>query len=304
MVEIICGLDSQSESISKLFADAICNWQLSLNAGSIILSSSLNAIGMCKSFPLSVCMILDSTILNFMRKSESPSNSPLWSEIYNNARMANPIFDLQILVNNNLLLVLHLFSSIRIRQTIDLNYQLKFIKELQLAVTNFKSTEATEAKLALMWGLLITSGGRILKTSTESKNQLLDLARFFQMSSSQAEGWGEGFLGAIGLKKDSQTNKKRILQRCLTVTVFALFPEGDGNSLRLSTLYEDSMTELKTTLCNKKFSEVTAPGLIAINLIESRNMKMLDALPETIAQLIRLFFNDSFLISTESFWFF
>ena len=303
LVEIIGGLDTQSESISRLFADAICTWQSSIGAGNILLSSSLSAIGMCKSFPFSVCLILESTIFNFMRVSESSASSiPSWSEIYNKARMANPTFDLHILANNNLLLVLQLFSSIRIRQSIDVNDQLKYIKELQLTVANFKSTEATEAKLALMWGLLITSGGHILKTSNVSRNQLLELARFFQMNCTQAEGWGEGLLGAIGFKKDPQTNKKRILQRCLTLTVFAMFPDGDHNNPKLSKLYDDSMTELKSTLSNKKFSDVRSLGLNAISLIESCNLKMLENLPGTIAQLIRLFYNDSFLISTETFW--
>lgn len=77
----------------------------------------------------------------------------------------------------------------------------------------------------LLWGLIISSGCKILKTNENSKNQLVTLARYLQVISTQSEGWGEGLLGAIGIKKDGISTKRRILARCLACLVFSMFPE-------------------------------------------------------------------------------
>jgi hypothetical protein len=67
----------------------------------------------------------------------------------------------------------------------------------------------------------------------------------------QPEGWGEGLLGAIGLKRDDQSNKNKILLRCFTCSIFAIFLRPGSQTLATSNEFENAMTELKNTLSNK-----------------------------------------------------
>lgn len=65
----------------------------------------------------------------------------------------------------------------------------------------------TEAKLAVIWGLLITCGSKLLEMNPNAREPLLLLARYLRVSSNVSDGWGEGILGAIGLKKETVSNK-------------------------------------------------------------------------------------------------
>lgn len=68
-------------------------------------------------------------------------------------------------------------------------------------------SESTEPKLAILWGIIISSGYQYLKTNSYSENQLLTLGRYLQTISTNSDGWGDGLLEAIGLKKDFVTKK-------------------------------------------------------------------------------------------------
>lgn len=79
--------------------------------------------------------------------------------------------------------------------------------------------------MALLWGLMITSGVQYMKINDGARNTLLTLGRHLQTASVQAEGWRDGMLGAFGLKKYGITNRKRLLTRCLACIIFSLFPD-------------------------------------------------------------------------------
>lgn len=68
-------------------------------------------------------------------------------------------------------------------------------------------SEQTEPKLAIIWSIIISAGYKYLDTFSHSKNQLLTLGRYLQTISNHSDGWGEGLLEAIGLKKDLITKK-------------------------------------------------------------------------------------------------
>lgn len=182
--------------------------------------------------------------------------------------------------------------------------RVSFLQDLQNKLADRKTTETTEAKAVLLWGFLIMSGGHILKRSEAAKNQLLIIARYFQVNLTQPEGWGDGLLGAIGLKKDPQSNKKKILLRCLSCAIFAIFTGPSlGSPVRnVDAEYESAMTELKGALSNKKFADVRMTGLQAISLIESKKDSMLDGFIDTTCSLIRMFYEDPFLNSIEYFY--
>lgn len=72
-------------------------------------------------------------------------------------------------------------------------------------ISNF--SEQTEAKVAMIWGLIVACGHQLLNVNDNSKGQLLTLGRHLQTISNQSDGWGDGLLGAIGLKKDGFSKK-------------------------------------------------------------------------------------------------
>jgi ectopic P granules protein 5 len=199
------------------------------------------------------------------------------------------------LINNDLFLSIYLLSYIKLQTTANDGERVTFIQDLQTKLADRKTTEATEAKAVLVWGHLIMSGGHILKRATTSKNQLLVVARFFKVNTSQPEGWGDGILGAIGLKKDGQTNKKKILLRCFSCAIFALFKDSASE-------YEAALLELKNALSNKKFADVRMPGMQAMSLIESKKETMVDGFTDTISSLIRMFYQEPFLNTIEFFY--
>lgn len=65
----------------------------------------------------------------------------------------------------------------------------------------------TESKLAIIWGMMITCGHKLLESNPNVREPLLTLARHLKATSNVTDGWSEGILGAIGLKKDTISNK-------------------------------------------------------------------------------------------------
>lgn len=208
------------------------------------------------------------------------------------------------LIDSELLLTVHLLAYIKIQSLSDDHERVNFLQDLQRKLAEKKTSESTEAKTVLLWGFLIMSGAHILKRSDAAKNQLLIVARYFQVFLTQPEGWGDGLLGAIGLRKDAQSNKKKILLRCLSCAIFAIFtgPCKGSPIHQAENEYEAAMTELKSTLSNKKFADTRMEGLQAISLIENKKESMLDGFNQILCSLIRLFYQDPFLNTTEYFY--
>lgn len=234
----------------------------------------------------------------------SPQHNPTWPDANNRFGSTQVNFDQHLLLNNELFLATHLLSYIKLQNLPDDIDRVTFLQDLQTKLSDRKTTEATEAKAALIWGFLIMSGAHIMKRSAASKRQLLIIARYFQVNLAQPEGWGDGLLGAIGLRKDGQSNKKKILLRCFSCAIFAIFsgPCKDSHDLQTSSEYENAMTELKNALSNKKFADVRMVGLQAISLIESKKETMLDGFTDTISSMIRMFYQEPYLNSIEFFY--
>lgn len=228
----------------------------------------------------------------------SPNHSPTWTDAHQRLGSAQVSFDQHLLINNDLFLAVHLLSYIKLQNLPDDIDRVTFLQDLQMLLAERKTSEATEARAALLWGFLIMSGGYLMKRSEVSKKQLLIIARYFQVNIAQPEGWGDGLLGAIGLRKDGQSNKKKILLRCLSCAVFAIFTKPSLDA-QTSSEYETAMTELKSALSNKKFADVRTMGLQAISLIESKKEAMIDGLNDTISKMLRIFYQESFLNSIE-----
>lgn len=230
-----------------------------------------------------------------------PTHNPSWPDVYQRFGLQVP-FEHNLLLDNDLFLSLHLLTYIKLLNLPDDHDRVEFIQAIQSKLALRKTTESTEASVCLLWAFLIMSGGHIMKRSEVSKNQLLAIGRFFQINLTQPEGWGEGLLGAIGLKRDDQTNKKKILLRCFSCIIFSLFVRLGSQTLATSNEYEAALTELKSTLSNKKYADVRMTGLEALSLIESRKENMLDNLNDTVTKTLRMFYHESFLNSIEYFY--
>lgn len=225
----------------------------------------------------------------------NPEHNPTWLFAHQCFGATQIDFEHQLvqLINKDFFLAIFLLSYIKLQLQSNDVERVTFLEDLQMKLAEHKTTEPIEAKALLLWGFLIMSGGNILKRSEVSKNQLLNIARFFEANNAQPEGWGEGLLGAIGLKKNGQSNKKKILLRCFSCAIFALFTRVEDSST--SSEYEIALQELKNTLSNKKFADVRMVGMQALSLIENKKETMLDKLNETINSLIKMFYQESFL---------
>lgn len=222
----------------------------------------------------------------------SPNHNPTWSDA-NQRFGASPVnFDQSLLIDN---------SYTKLQRFPDDIDRVTFLQALQFKLAEKKTSQEMEAKVMLLWGFLIMSGGHVLLRSEHSKNQLLGIARYFKMHVTRPEGWGEGILGAIGLRKDTESNKKKILLRCLCCAIFAIFTVQfkDPNDFRPLSEYDDSLTELKNALSNKKYADVRMMGLQALSLVENKKETMLVKFNNMICSLIRLFYEDSFLNTIE-----
>ena len=230
----------------------------------------------------------------------SPNHNPSWPHAHQCFGGSQINFDPNLLIKNDLLLSIHLLSYIKLQSLPDDNERISFLQDLQKKLAEKKTTELTEPKAMLLWGFLIMSYGHIIKRADETKKQLLIIGRYFQINIAQPENWSDGLLGAIGLKKDSQSNKKKILLRCLSCAIFSMFVF--ARDWQTSSEYVNAMAELKSTLNNKKFTDVRMTGLQAIDFIESKKDTMIDGFNDTISKLIRLFYQEPFLNSIEYFY--
>lgn len=85
--------------------------------------------------------------------------------------------------------------------------KITFIDDILQLLDNLKVDQINESKLVFVYGVIISSCCQILVESENVQKTLLRMARYFQVIAQQVEGWGEGILGAIGLKKDGVTNR-------------------------------------------------------------------------------------------------
>lgn len=93
--------------------------------------------------------------------------------------------------------------------------------------------------------------------------------------------------------------RRRILTRCLACIVFSLFPESEAQHRE----YETAIDELKTIAKSKKYADVKANAVMAIDIVENQT-KSINSTKENICAIIRLFYNNCYLASLEGIWIF
>lgn len=81
--------------------------------------------------------------------------------------------------------------------------------------------------------------------------------------------------------------------------IFSLFPESSQQHKD----FESTLEDLRNTVKSKKFIDVKATGSIAIDIVENQS-KNLQSTRENVCSIIRLFYNESYLLSLEDVWIF
>lgn len=300
--EIIISLPSQSDQAGKMLIDALITWQVTCSPHDVTLSAILIALntGGAKGSSYNTCVLMESTLFAYLRQTDSAAEAlkvPNWINVLQRTALFAP--DLQSLIQNNLLLCVHLYLVLRLKGVSDHGEKLMFLQSVAIYLLDkFKTTEKTEAKWFLIMGLFIQIG---LQEPTSGAPFLLSIARSMMAQAVQTEGWGDGLLGAIGLKKDQTTNSKRILLRCLACFVFSAFDESLMDYKRVKAEQKAAMDELKQTIAAKKFADVRQPALEVMGVLQSEEALEGEVKPN-VARLIRLFYKEQFLESVEDVW--
>lgn len=205
LLELLGSLPSQSEFTARLFVNALITWQLNECPHDITLFSVLIVLNSCKMYSHNMCLLIETTINNYLKQAESSDALKLtdWKSIVE--RMSGFLsVDPLHLIQNDLLLSLHLFLLLRLKHCQDSGDKIMSLHSLFMHLDKYKTNEKTEGKWFLVIGLFIQVGIQNLECSSTF---MLPLARYLLGSVSQSDGWGDGILGAIGLKRDPISNQ-------------------------------------------------------------------------------------------------
>ncbi|XP_005180740.1 ectopic P granules protein 5 homolog isoform X2 [Musca domestica] len=308
MLEIILPMQTQSEETSNLHVESIIKWQVNIaEPGNILMCSILSAMGHMKAFIGGIYDLLEASIIFYFRSSESSLewHSPSWLQLLQILQMSLEKLELMPIMRNSSIFTLHIFILYKMEKMPTVGDQITFMQDLCQLIENIKTEPATEAMMAVVWGAMISCGCRIFLTEPRnSKKPLIMLSRHLQHLSTQAEGWGDGILGAIGLKKDIVTNKRKVLTRCLAIVILSLYPElrHSINRVEPNEEYSSSMRELSMLLANKKFLDVKPLIVQAIGILEENPMPKIQDVPHLVCRLISLFYCNGFLTTVPEVW--
>ncbi|XP_055633796.1 ectopic P granules protein 5 homolog isoform X2 [Toxorhynchites rutilus septentrionalis] len=320
--EVIVSLQSHGESTAKLFIEAIILWTENCRTSdSYIIPSTLCSIGMCKSFTHNLYWLVEEMLFHYFSKCarDRTSNAgqvildATWAE---SLRKIGPGtikgFNEEALVKNRFLLVYHLLVLQRLQEAHSPGEKILVLQKLFKTLEGLKMSDQSEAKQIMLWGLMVVVGVKILIASSDGQNHLLTLARYLQNSSRDTEGWGEGLLGAIGIRKDGTSVRLKVVAKCLSCVVFLLFGEDSADvceategpiSIDASNRckeYVQAVADLSQTLTNKRYAEMHVKTRAAINLFE--NTVMVANISANVCNILRLFCDESFFRSVEDVW--
>lgn len=204
-MEVLGSLQSQSEATARLSVGAVIRWQFVGCPQDMSLLSLLCVLNTFKTFSFNVCLLIEQTIFNYLKQTDTSDALKIvdWKNIAD--RMVNfTAIDVPLLIQNDLLLCLHLFLLERLRLCVTNGDRIMLLQGVFVHFDKYKATETTEGQWFLNIGLFIDVGMRSLDGAAQF---LLALSRFLLNDVGQTERWGDGILGAIGLKRDSVSNR-------------------------------------------------------------------------------------------------
>lgn len=306
MIEIIVSMQSQSQEISKFFIDILIDWQSRCEPGSALLCQTLNALGHSKELIPGIYLLLEATIINYFRVSDvnqdQDNHNPSWRGLLKSLETSyNKLEPMQILRGQNFL-SLHAFIIHKMTKMTDTGEKVTFLQDMSQLLEHVKTNISTEPRMAIVWGAIVSCGCRTLIENENAKKPLLMLARHFHVLSTQTEGWSDGLLGVIGFKKDSISNRRKVLTRCISCIIFSIFPDTSSDTTLINQEFIRSFNEMKMLIANKKFSDVKMLIVKAIELIDEHKFIQVENVPELLYRVIRIFYSDTFLETVAEVW--
>ncbi|XP_037885384.1 ectopic P granules protein 5 homolog isoform X1 [Glossina fuscipes] len=310
MLEIVLPMQTQSEETSNLHIECMRMWmESSTSPGNVLMLSILNAVGHMKAFISGIYSLLECSIGYYFRSSEESLewHIPTWLNLLKILSMTLDKLELMPIMHNSCFFVLHIFILHKMEKLPNVGAQITFLQDLSQLIENLKTEPDSEPARAIVWGAMISWGCKIiLKEPQNVKKSLYMLAKHLQIISTQAESWGDSLLGAVGLKKEVITTKRKVLTRCLAIVIFALFPLQSGSSKSLlrkaNDEYHSSLRELSMLLANKKFIEVKPLIVQSIGILKENPVPNLEDIPHLVCRLIGLFYKCNFLTTLPEVW--
>ncbi|XP_053947288.1 ectopic P granules protein 5 homolog isoform X1 [Anastrepha ludens] len=304
MVEIMVPMQTQSVEVSNNFVDTIIQWQAQCDTGNFLLCSTLNAIGHMKTFVTGVYPLLESTISHYFRSSAESKDwhTPTWKALWQILQTSVVKMDMMPIMRGPFYFTLHIFFLYKIDQITNSSDKITFLQDVCQLLEGLKTDPFTEPRLALVWGAAISRGCQLLCETATARKVLMMFASYMCLTSTQTEGWGDTLLGAIGLKNDFVTNKRKALARCLACVLYSLFPHTSSTGPYTSDEFEFSLHELTVLLANKKFADIKPQIVTAIGIIKDESTPSLRDVPQLISRLIGVFYKNDFLATASELW--
>lgn len=259
---------------------------------------------MSKDINLSLCNLLEEVIQQYLHQTDSIEavKASNWQTLMQRTALF-PLTSIDIpgFFRNNLLLSLHLYLLLRVQGMAQRSEKFLFLQMVHMEFfkqQTYKLSDKTEAKWFLIIGIIIQF---CLTEPNNNKQFILSIARQLLQISTQSDSWSDGILGAIGLRKESISNAKRVLCRCCACLIFSAFDETDVDYLKIKAEYGTAMKDLKSMISTKRYADVREPVLLVIANIEGEEAVETDLKPN-VAKIIRFFYKDSFLEGLEEVW--
>ncbi|XP_037950670.1 ectopic P granules protein 5 homolog isoform X2 [Teleopsis dalmanni] len=303
--EILLPMQTQSEETTNVMVSVMVNWQAQYcTAGNLLMCNTLTAIGHMNAFIASTYTILESSIVHYFRTSDESKSwhTPSWLNLMHTLQMSLDKLQLMPIIRRPCLLTLHTYILYKLEKMESSGEQITFLQDLAQLIQNIKTSPDTEPHLAIVWGLIISRGCKLLAVTEVAKKPLQMLGSYLALLSSQAESWGEGLLNAIGLKKDIITNQRKVLTRCLACVIFSLFPTTSGPLYTPHQQYASTLNDLSMLLANKKYQNIKPSIVTAVNIIKDTKIPKTRDVPHLVCRLISLFYQDNFLTTIPEVW--
>ncbi|XP_017477815.1 PREDICTED: ectopic P granules protein 5 homolog isoform X2 [Rhagoletis zephyria] len=304
MVEILVPMQTQRVETSNNLVDTIIQWQAQCDAGNFLICSTFNAVGHLKTFISGIYPLLESTIAHYFRTTAESKDwhTPTWSELWQILQTSLAKMDLMPVIHGPYFFILHIFFIYKIDQTTNSGDKITFLQDVCQLLEGLKTNPYTEPRSALVWGAVISRGCQLLCETQNAKKVLLMFASYMCLTSTQTEGWGDTLMGAIGLRTDVVTNKRKALARCLACVLYSLFPHTSSAGPYPNDEFELSLYELTVLLANKKFADIKPQIVMAIGVIKDESTPVLREVPQLVWRLIGIFYNDDFLATVAELW--
>lgn len=147
--------------LSRIFVEAIAIWQSNSEIGNVVISSTLNALGTCRTFSNNIFMLTEATVVNYFRQlgtlwqfdwkwivfqmifafAESQKDyTPLWRNVFERLGPNLPTFDLKQMFDGEHLLCIHISMIYKLKELHESGEKITYLQSIGKLLENYKSS--------------------------------------------------------------------------------------------------------------------------------------------------------------------